>query len=79
MRRATLSLLRWAERMFLLAHGWTYLGNDLWERPSDYDPARNGGENYRTSHAVNSQKWTNSRQQKYEERERNLRSTGIWK
>lgn len=63
------ALLHVAEEFFLYVYGWKYIGNDTWERPDFYDVKRNDGEPYRTGHAVNSQKWTNSR----DARERLLR------
>jgi hypothetical protein len=68
MRRFTWWLLRTAEEIFLVAHGWKKLENDNWDRPAGYEHGQ--AEPYRTGHAVNSQKWTCRYEQQLEEQRR---------
>lgn len=59
--------LSFAERLYLEAHGWEYLGQDVWKQPSDY-PYRE--KMRRTGHAVNSQKTVNGNAARYGRRDR---------
>lgn len=54
---ATLEAAEWA---YLLAHGWTYEGEDMWVPPKGYT-GREGRKHYRHGHAINSQKYYNNR------------------
>ena len=62
--------LRFAEWVFLRAHGWTpikgYLGHleTWWKPPKDYN-TKKGNEPHNHGHALNSQKYMNSMTKKY--------------
>jgi hypothetical protein len=59
MKALSVSILKFAEVIYLHAHGWKKVGKDTWTPPPNYGRPNKVGKQYRGGHAVNSQRYTN--------------------